>query len=132
SMEPMPMTAPKCWFSVMHSPATPASRSSMIRRSLFLLACTTVAPAAAQVRDSAGIKIVTNRFPLPSPVVSWQLSEKPVFDIGGGDPDGPYDLRAFQVVRTANGNLIVANGATFSIRIYDSLGKHLTTAGRRG
>ena len=54
-----------------------------------------------------------------------------MFDIGGGEPDGPYDLRNFQVVQTASGRLIVTH-RNLRCRVYDSSGKHIKSVGRRG
>lgn len=101
---------------------------------LGILMALALAPQAAigQNREPARVPVISNAFPLPRSANTWRLEARPAFDIGGGAPDGPYDLRYFQVRQLANGRLIVTNAATFDVRVYDSLGKHITTVGRRG
>jgi hypothetical protein len=84
------------------------------------------------VRDSAGIRVVENRAPMPG-TLSWQVSPTPRVEIGTLQGDDVYQL--FQVggvVSLTDGTIVVANGGTHELRFYDREGRFLRSAGREG
>jgi len=87
-------------------------------------------PAEAQVRDSAGIRIVENS---EDGVPRWTLTETSTLSIGaldGTDAQTLYQVGA--VRRLGDGSWLVANEGTQEIRRFDPEGAHLGTVGRRG
>ncbi len=88
---------------------------------------------AYAVRDSAGVQIVSN----PSAVVGDSacpvVDSVPAFTIGGAEAQGPYDVgRVTGVRRLPDGSVLVLNGTTSELRIFDSTGHYLRSAGRKG
>ena len=86
----------------------------------------------ATIRDSAGISIVESTLPAWRESDALALDTTPVVDIGGTDePD--YDLvQVGDALRLSDGRIAVFVNATANLRIYDSTGAHLLTAGRSG
>ncbi|MGH7560067.1 MAG: 6-bladed beta-propeller [Gemmatimonadales bacterium] len=88
--------------------------------------------AGARVRDSAGISIVEIEGPGDATPV-WSVSEPASIDLGGGGGHPAYDFDAVTtVLRLTDGRLVVANGSSNEIRIFDAQGAHLKTVGRTG
>ena len=84
-----------------------------------------------RVQDSAGVRIVTSP---ASDAVHASLAETPAWSIGGG-ADGSAELlfsRVQTAVRDAEGNLIVVDGASSQIRVFDDDGGHSWSSGREG
>ena len=100
---------------------------------LFLLACGdagTPPPSSNTVTDSAGIRVVTTP---PGDLVYAELAEGPVLSIG--QLSGPDELlfgRIQSARRDAAGNVVVADGQAYEIRIFDEDGRHLRSLGREG
>ncbi|UCC71947.1 MAG: hypothetical protein JSV86_16500 [Gemmatimonadota bacterium] len=99
-----------------------------------LAGCLAEAPRRlAQVRDSAGIRIVENAdYSLPDGQ-GWRLSDEPLLDIGALESDSSYQL--YQVVgsqRLSDGRIAVANAGSSELRLYDAHGTHLFSTGREG
>ena len=91
------------------------------------------AGASASVRDSARIRIIENSGPRWPPGNGWTVADTPTVDIGGAAGDANYDFgRVAGAARLSGGIIVVANGETNDIRLYDAAGKHLVTTGRRG
>ena len=87
-------------------------------------------PAPTQFTDSAGVAIVTNP---PGEAVHATIAPDPVLSIGA--IDGPAEVlfgRIASVAVDGAGNLIVADGQTGEIRIFDASGTHLQTIGAPG
>ena len=86
----------------------------------------------ATIRDSAGISIVESTLPAWREADALRLDSTPVIDIGGTD-DPEYDLvQVSDAVRLSDGRIAVFVNATANLRIYDSTGAHILTAGRSG
>ncbi len=113
----------------------------MTAKQLAALACVPLAFAckgvrdrdtpSAEVRDSAGVRIVENHRPHWD--VAWRTSEEPALTIGRVEGDGDYDL--YQVtgaLHLAGGTIVVANSATLELRFYDLDGTHLRSVGGGG
>ena len=102
--------------------------------SLSLLACGAGRTGGSAVtRDSAGIAIVDNTGPKWGGAEAWTVVDTAVLDIGGNDADPLYDLgQVGSAARLADGQIVVANGATSEIRYYGADGRHLATSGGKG
>ncbi len=64
---------------------------------------------------------------------TWTVAAKPAISIG--EVEAAQEYMFSQVVgalRLSDGKLVVANGASNELRVYDSSGKHVTTLGRAG
>lgn len=62
----------------------------------------------------------------------WKLSPEPVLSIGeDGTPQGEF-LRISGVTRTATGDIVVANGGSMQLRIFNPSGKFVKSYGRNG
>lgn len=101
---------------------------------LVLPGCRSEAPQQlAQVRDSAGVRIVENRCPDDSPGPIWRLSAAPIVEIGVQEGDPDYELfGARSSARLSDGKIVVANAGAYELRWYDAAGSYLGTAGRQG
>jgi hypothetical protein len=84
------------------------------------------------VRDSLGIAIVENLSPA-SAEPPFTLDSIPVIDIGR-DADNPHEeLSGFVFpVRLSDGRVVVGNGGTRELRVFDSQGRWLHSIGREG
>ena len=83
-----------------------------------------------QVIESAGIPIVTSDM---GDAVYAEVSEQPALSIGGLDgPNALWFDRIEWVARDSEGNVIVADGGSQEIRVFDSEGNHLRTMGGKG
>jgi hypothetical protein len=97
-----------------------------------LVSCIATGVSAQSVRDSAGIRIVSNDRPMWTGAQALRLVASPAVVIGDRDGD-PYELnRVVGVSRLADGRFVLANGGSFELRFYDSTGTYLKTSGRRG
>ncbi|WP_420129368.1 hypothetical protein [Longimicrobium sp.] len=68
-----------------------------------------------------------------SPAPRWTLSERPVVEIGVADGDPHYQLyRVSAATRLSDGRIVVLNEGNASLAAYDSRGRFLFTAGRKG
>jgi hypothetical protein len=87
---------------------------------------------AATVRDSAGITIVENTG-AEGALAAWTVEAAPVVEIGvadGAATDQLYGVTGAR--RTPDGSLIVANGGTLEVRVYDPAGAFVRSWGRGG
>ena len=87
-------------------------------------------PSVATATDSAGIRVVTTA---PGDLVYAELAAEPALSIG--QLSGPDELlfgRIQSARRDAAGNLVVADGQAYEIRIFDGEGRHLRSLGREG
>lgn len=84
-------------------------------------------------RDSAGVTIVENRLPAWGPGAEWRLSDEPVLRIGVTDGDPAYQFfRVWNVRRTRDGGILVANDGTREIRLFDGDGRFQLSLGGPG
>jgi len=87
----------------------------------------------SEVRDSAGIVIVENQAPPADLSPLWTLAEAPALDIGVLEGEDTYQL--FQVRdarRLDDGRILVANGGSQEVRVFDAAGVFLTAFGQAG
>ena len=86
-----------------------------------------------EVRDSAGVRIVDNARPPEGSRLGWRIGPEPTVSIGVLEGDDPYMLGGVtDAVRLRDGRIVVVNGSTIEIRVFDSSGAYLDTWGGRG
>jgi hypothetical protein len=84
-------------------------------------------------RDSAGVIIVENIGPLPSDGGGWSIGLEPSLSIGAVEGDSSYQFFGISGAhRTLNGEIVVVNAGSRSVRVYDVQGVFLRTFGQRG
>ena len=94
------------------------------------VSCSTSATVDTTVADSAGVAIVTNSG--PPALLDWTLDTVRVF---GGDDSGPatfYLVSQSLVDVDAQGRIFVLEPFEFRVTVFDSVGRALSTMGRRG
>ena len=65
-------------------------------------------------------------------IARWKLSEIPIVTIGSqGNPQTEFQV-VRGVARTSTGEIVVANGGSSELRVFDASGNHLKTFGRVG
>jgi hypothetical protein len=85
------------------------------------------------VRDSAGITIVENQAPRWRDGEGWRVSAEPVLEIGMIDGPEAYQLDGVRnAARLPDGSIVVADGGSRKVRIYDADGRHLRSVGGQG
>ncbi len=87
---------------------------------------------SATARDSAGVTIVEYaeraRDTLP-----WSIASQPLVEIGAVEGDEAYQLSSVSGVRRlSDGRIVIADEGTADLRIFDPMGRHLVTMGRKG
>jgi len=101
---------------------------------LFGTLLATLAPAAnaQSVRDSAGIRMVNSDKPSWTPAQQLRVSATPSVVIGDRDEE-PYLLSQVKSpFELSDGRIVLANGASTELRLYDANGTYLNTVGRKG
>ncbi|HJR34924.1 MAG TPA: 6-bladed beta-propeller, partial [Gemmatimonadales bacterium] len=89
-------------------------------------------PGAVIVRDSLGIRIVEHPAGYEDGLPVWDARGEPVVDIGGGD-EGGQDLHLVRgAVRLGDRRIVVANGGSGELRVFDSTGRYLRAIGKQG
>jgi hypothetical protein len=87
----------------------------------------------AEVRDSAGVRIVTSDAPAWREGEEWRLSAGPVLSIGELDGTPEYQFeRIAGALRRADGGIVVADAGLRALRFYGADGKFLRSGGRKG
>ena len=122
-----------------------SNRKTTVRRapmavalSLFAIACadgpeTTGTGLDAAVHDSAGITIVENARPAPDSRLPWRFGARPSLSIGSVDSGEADELyRVGDATRLADGRIVIANGGSNEIRVFNPDGSHAGTWGGRG
>jgi len=84
------------------------------------------------VRDSAGVRIVettlSSRVPAPA-----SFSREPTFAVGETEGDPRYLLsRVVGATQLPEGDVLVANGGSNELRVYDAQGRFVRSQGREG
>lgn len=108
---------------------------------LFLTILTSLAPltcgddgaptGTAVARDSAGIAIVENGPLAAAPV--WSVPDSPLVSLGGQPGDPGHDLNRVVAGRfLPGGRILVAEGGSAQLRVFDSTGRFLHAVGRQG
>ena len=85
------------------------------------------------IRDSAGVPIVENSGPAWSPGEEWRVGPRPVLRIGtvDGDPNQMFE-QVRGAVRMDDGIIVVLEGGTNELRLFDSSGGFVRTLGGTG
>lgn len=85
------------------------------------------------VRDSAGIRIAENPRPAPDSRLGWSVSTEPLLSIGTTEGESTFQLyRVSDATRLADGRIVVANGGSLELLVFDAEGSHLDSWGGRG
>jgi hypothetical protein len=84
-------------------------------------------------RDSAGIKIVETSAPVWGGTAHWRVDAAPALSIGEVDGAEPYLFAQIAgAIRRKDGSVVVADGSTRELRVFDSAGHFVGSKGRRG
>jgi hypothetical protein len=87
----------------------------------------------AEVRDSAGIRIVTSSAPRWPAAAALRLADSPSLTIGVAEGAPEYELHdAYSGTRLSDGRIVIANRGTHELRYYDAQGRFQRSAGRQG
>ena len=87
----------------------------------------------AQPTGRQAIGLVVSTRETSSPASPLRVDPNPRLRIGARDgPDQTLFSHIVGVVRQSSGRIIIANGASGELRVFDSLGRHLRTVGRLG
>jgi hypothetical protein len=63
----------------------------------------------------------------------WRVGARPVVEIGALEGEEAYQFSQIGgVARLSDGRIVVANGGTQELRVFDPTGRHLRTTGRKG
>lgn len=90
-------------------------------------------PSQTQTEDSAGILIVENARPETGSRLGWQVSQAPATSIG--TVTGGEDFQLHQVgdaLKLPDGRIVVANGGSQQLLVFDDTGNYLEAWGQRG
>lgn len=89
---------------------------------------------SAVVRDSAGIAIVESSAPRWTGATAWTVQPEPSLEIGQatGAPEQQFDGIEGGLKLGDRGGLVVADGGSGELRVYDAAGRYLFKAGGRG
>ena len=88
---------------------------------------------AVFVRDSLGVRIVESFSPRWSADSAWWIEEAPLVDLSeSGTGEEHFFDRVRDVLRAADGRLIVGDGASNEVRMYDSSGRFVRAFGGEG
>ena len=83
-------------------------------------------PIAGEIHDSAGIPIVENRAPAHGSRLGWVFGEEPLVSIGTRDATDAFQFyRVGDATRLADGRIVVANGGSNELLVFDADGNHL-------
>lgn len=86
-----------------------------------------------QIRDSAGIRIIENRRPTEGSRLGWAIGAEPVITIGSVGGEEAFQLhRVDDAFRLGDGRLVVANGGSHELLVFDEAGDYLTKWGQKG
>jgi hypothetical protein len=89
--------------------------------------------AAFSVRDSAGIRIAESETPEWREGANWTVASGPGLDIGVADGDPALLFsRVAGVLELESGEIVVADGGSGEIRVFDESGRHKRTFGATG
>ncbi len=87
---------------------------------------------AQTVRDSAGVRIVLNDKPTWTAAQQLRLAPAPMLVIGDREQE-PYLLGQVRgAFYLSDGRIVIGDGASHELRVFDGTGTHLKTFGRRG
>ena len=85
------------------------------------------------VRDSADVRIIENPRPPAGSRLDWRVGAEPAVTIGSVDGEDPYLLsRVRGGFIVPDGRIVVVNGGSNELRVFDALGIHVATWGGQG
>jgi hypothetical protein len=91
------------------------------------------APAPLVMFDSAGIRIVESRAPTWQAGEAWAVAPEPEIVIGQAQGEQPYLLSGVVgAVRLSDGRVLIADGGSSELRLFDSTGRFLRQLGGPG
>ena len=96
------------------------------------------APAGAEatgipIQDSAGVLIVENPRPADDSRLGWQVGAEPLISIGSVEGGNDFQLHwVDDAIKLRDGRIVVANGGSHQLLVFDEAGGYLTAWGRRG
>ena len=86
-----------------------------------------------QERDSAGIRIIENARPPEGSRLGWQVGPKPSVTIGAVEADDEFQLHHVDdALKLSDGRLVVANGGSHELLVFDQAGNYLAAWGQKG
>ncbi|HSJ09206.1 MAG TPA: 6-bladed beta-propeller [Longimicrobiales bacterium] len=97
--------------------------------------CASDAPASSRfsVADSAGIEIVTSSVPQWEADGGWRIADAPSLRIGVVEGDERLQFQRVRDVAFADdGSIVMTNGGSSDIRVFDATGAPLAVMGRQG
>ena len=84
----------------------------------------------AAVRDSADVRIIGNPRPPSRSRLGWHIGTEPTVSIGELEGSEPYLLdRVGDALVLPDGGIVVANGGSDELRVFDASGNHVVTWG---
>lgn len=90
-------------------------------------------PPLTEIFDSAGIHIVENARPVEGSRLAWRVGQEPSVSIGAREGEGPYLFNgAVSGTTLPDGRIVIADGSSGELRMFDSAGTHLVTWGGKG
>lgn len=85
------------------------------------------------VRDSAGITIVENRRPVSDSRLGWDIGVEPRVTVAASVADADYQLYEVRdATRLADGRIVVANGGSNEVLVFDANGSYLAAWAGQG
>lgn len=79
------------------------------------------------VRDSAGVTIVASASPAPGSRLAWRVGPQPRVSVGAPMADEDYQLyEVGDATRLADGRIVVANGGSNQVLVFDNAGRYLS------
>lgn len=89
--------------------------------------------ATSTSRDSVGVTIIEHVASETLPDLPWSIGTAPVLSIGEAIADEAEQLFGVEdAIRLPDGRILVANGSTGEIRVFDEAGRHEASWGREG
>ncbi len=87
----------------------------------------------SEIFDSAGVQVVENARPPEGSRLEWRIGPEPSLSIGAVDGEEPYLFNgAVSAAKLPDGRMVVADGSSGELRMFDSAGTHLVTWGGEG
>lgn len=85
------------------------------------------------IRDSAGVVIAQNAEPAQDSRLDWTVGSEPAVSIGTQEGDSDWSLyRVANAIRLSDGRIVVANGSSNQLLVFDEAGQYLDAWGRTG
>ena len=85
------------------------------------------------VRDSVGIKIAENPRPSGDSRLGWRVDSEPLVSIGTSAAAPEFQLHKVEdATRLADGRIVVANGGSKELLVFDATGQYLESWGGQG